>query len=271
MCLLLSPRDEEISVTSLAENDRRFVLLDTRRCKEVADAALFFEATQKKPRSEDLEEEVNRRQGAIMQKEKERSGLLETMERKQESRIGAPKESEEALFRDTGLGQRDFGDGDEAGKDLWESRWNGERSKPERRMLLEVAFLGRGGIWSLKLSKIGPSGESGVGVNGNGSLGDQRSMSSTGGSQNRRKTVVRKESTESQVYKSCQQRAWSWASPRCGERFGWVARNPQSQVHVRCHSGVKQNDDERKSIVQQILLKSTDFVRRISVPVEGQG
>ena len=161
-----------------------------------------------------------------MQKEKERSGLLETMERKQKSRIGAPKESEEAFFRDTGLGQRDFGDGDEAGKDLWESRWNGERSKPERRMLLEVAFLGRGGIWSLKLSKIGPSGESGVGVNGNGSLGDQRSMSSTGGSQNRRKTAVRKESAESQVYKSCQQNAWSWASPRCGERFGWVARNP---------------------------------------------
>ena len=30
---------------------------------------------------------------------KERSGLLETMERKQKLRIGAPKESEEALFR----------------------------------------------------------------------------------------------------------------------------------------------------------------------------
>ena len=231
MYLLLSPRDEEISVTSLAENDRSFVLLDTRRCKEVADAALFFEATQKKPRSEDIEEEVNRRQGAIMQKEKERSGLLETMERKQKSRIGAPKQSEEAFFRDTGLGQRDFGDGDEAGKDLWESRWNGEGSKPERRMLLEVAFPGRSGIWSLKLSKIGPSGESGVGVNGNGSLGDQRSMSSTGGSQNRRKTVVRKESAESQVYKSCQQRAWSWASPRCGERSGWVGTNT---LRVKC-------------------------------------
>ena len=36
-------------------------------------------------------------------------------------------------------------------------------------------------------------------------------------------------------------------------------------------SGAKQDDDQLKSIVQQIMLKSTDFLRRITVPVEGQG
>ena len=48
----------------------------------------------------DLEEEVNRRQDATAEREKERSGLLEPMERKQNLSIGAPKESKEALFRD---------------------------------------------------------------------------------------------------------------------------------------------------------------------------
>ena len=37
-----------------------------------------------------------------------------------------------------------------------------------------------------------------------------------------------------------------------------------------CCSEVEQEDDERKSIVQQILQKSTDFLRRIMVPVGGQ-
>ena len=36
-------------------------------------------------------------------------------------------------------------------------------------------------------------------------------------------------------------------------------------------SEVKQEDDERKSLVQQLLQRSTDFLRRIIVPVEGQG
>ena len=36
-------------------------------------------------------------------------------------------------------------------------------------------------------------------------------------------------------------------------------------------SEVEREDEERKCIVQQILQKSTDFLRRIIVPVEGQG
>ena len=38
-----------------------------------------------------------------------------------------------------------------------------------------------------------------------------------------------------------------------------------------CYSEVTQEDDERKSIVQQILHRSRDFLRRIIVPVQGQG
>ena len=38
-----------------------------------------------------------------------------------------------------------------------------------------------------------------------------------------------------------------------------------------CHNEVEQEDEERKSIVQQILQKSTDFLGRILVPVEGRG
>ena len=33
----------------------------------------------------------------------------------------------------------------------------------------------------------------------------------------------------------------------------------------------QQDDDQRKSIVQQIIQKSTDFLRRIIVPVERTG
>ena len=68
----------DISVTSLAENARdgggysRFVLLDTRLDKDVADAAPFFEPRKVKTGSKDLEE---------MQMEKERSALLTTMEK----------------------------------------------------------------------------------------------------------------------------------------------------------------------------------------------
>ena len=36
-----------------------------------------------------------------------------------------------------------------------------------------------------------------------------------------------------------------------------------------CYSEVTQEDDERKSIVQQILHRSRDFLRRIIVPVQG--
>ena len=37
------------------------------------------------------------------------------------------------------------------------------------------------------------------------------------------------------------------------------------------HCQVKQDDDQSRSLVQQTLQKSTDFVRRIIVPVEGPG
>ena len=37
-----------------------------------------------------------------------------------------------------------------------------------------------------------------------------------------------------------------------------------------CHA-VRQEDDDRKSIAQQISHKSTDFLRWILVPVGGQG
>ena len=64
---LLGPGDEDISITSFADNARdeggysRFVLLDTRRGKEVAHAARFAEQA-KKERSQRgrLEEEVHR-------------------------------------------------------------------------------------------------------------------------------------------------------------------------------------------------------------------
>ena len=40
---------------------------------------------------------------------------------------------------------------------------------------------------------------------------------------------------------------------------------------ARVHREVKQEDEERKSIVQQIMHKSTDFQRRIIMPIERQG
>ena len=38
-----------------------------------------------------------------------------------------------------------------------------------------------------------------------------------------------------------------------------------------CNSEVTQEDDQRRSIVHQILQTGTDFLRRIIVPVGGQG
>ena len=55
-----------------------------------------------------------------------------------------------------------------------------------------------------KNAEIGSSGESGVGVNPKGSLESQGSENSTGGSQKKRKAVVRKESAETQYDMSCQ-------------------------------------------------------------------
>ena len=38
-----------------------------------------------------------------------------------------------------------------------------------------------------------------------------------------------------------------------------------------CYNEVEQEDEGRQSIVQESLRKSTDFLRRIIVPGEGQG
>ena len=46
----------------------------------------------------------------------------------------------------------------------------------------------------------------------------------------------------------------------------------QARKKVReCYSEVEQEDEDRKSIAQLILQKSSDSLRRIIVPVEGQG
>ena len=46
----------------------------------------------------------------------------------------------------------------------------------------------------------------------------------------------------------------------------------RASVKVReCHNEVEQEDEIRKTVAQQILQKNTDFLRRIIVPVEGQG
>ena len=102
----------------------------------MADAPRFGEAARKdKPGSKDLEEEVDRKQDAVAQMEKERGVLPENKERMQKFRLGVPKESDEALFSALdGLGGCDFGDGEGGARGrvrLDKSSWNGERSKPE--------------------------------------------------------------------------------------------------------------------------------------------
>ena len=68
---LHSPEGEKISNVSFAENARdeggysSFVVLDTRRGSEVAEASRFCEETLKaKPQRQHLEEEVNKLQDA---------------------------------------------------------------------------------------------------------------------------------------------------------------------------------------------------------------
>ena len=41
--------------------------------------------------------------------------------------------------------------------------------------------------------------------------------------------------------------------------------------NVECCNDVEQDDEDRRRIAQQILLKSTDFLRRIMAPASGQG
>ena len=61
-------------------------------------------------------------------------------------------------------------------------------------------------------------------------------------------------------------KAGDWSEiPESDRHNAWTSAKLQE-----CSNEVKQDDDEPKSIVQQILQKGTDFVRRIIVPVEGQ-
>ena len=63
---------------------------------------------------------------------------------------------------------------------------------------------------------------------------------------------------------------------QCGQRSGRVERTTgrscwRVMSSIPWTMAAKQDDDQRKSIVQQIMQKSTDFLRRIIVLVEGQG
>ena len=51
------------------------------------------------------------------------------------------------------------------------------------------------------------------------------------------------------------------------DRLNWSA----SAKLRECYSEVEHDDEERKDIVQQMLQKSTDFLRQIIVPLKGQG
>ena len=60
-------------------------------------------------------------------------------------------------------------------------------------------------------------------------------------------------------------KAGDWSElPESDRLNAWTSAKLQE-----CSNEVKQDDDERKKIVQQILQKGTDFVRRIIVSVEG--
>ena len=68
--------------------------------------------------------------------ERERSGLLETTERKQKLRSGAPEKSEEALFDMVVL---DDVISEMQGKTCGEVRWNGKGSKPKSGVTWKAA------------------------------------------------------------------------------------------------------------------------------------
>ena len=67
-------------------------------------------------------------------------------------------------------------------------------------MPLELTLAGR-----RHLEEMWSAGEPGVDVDRMGSLRDQSAMSIAGDSHKKRKAAVRKESAETQEYKSCQQ------------------------------------------------------------------
>ena len=59
---------------------------------------------------------------------------------------------------------------------------------------------------------------------------------------------------------------------RAGKEGAWVKRSVWASVKVReCNIEAGQKEEDRKSTAQQILQKSTDFLRRIIAAVEGNG
>ena len=65
---------------------------------------------------------------------------------------------------------------------------------------------------------------------------------------------------------------------KAGQAGDWAELSKSDRLNAwtgtmlrECHSEVEQDDEEWKSIVQQFLHMSTDFLRRIIVPVDGQG
>ena len=63
------------------------------------------------------------------------------------------------------------------------------------------------------------------------------------------------------------EKAGDWADLVKGDKLNaWTS----AKLRV-CFCEVEQEEEERNSMVQHISQKSTDFLRRIIVPVEGQG
>ena len=58
---------------------------------------------------------------------------------------------------------------------------------------------------------------------------------------------------------------WSELTSSEQLNLGMMAKLKESWYHAR------QEDDHHKSIVQQVLVRCTEFLRRIIAPVEGQG
>ena len=62
-------------------------------------------------------------------------------------------------------------------------------------------------------------------------------------------------------------RADEWSELMKSDEFTpWM----MTKLQESCYQA-KQDDDQRKSVARQIMQRSTDFLRRIIVPVEGQG
>ena len=168
--------------------------------------------------------------------------------------IGAPKESEESLLPDMTVLDDAIS---EMKKELCEARkatrratldWKkGSKSKGGgRRMLLEVASPGRRHLQLRALRQRSvPMAGPGFGVNRKGSLGDQSSMCSAGGLQQKRKAFVRKESAETQDDESCQQNDVEVDEHNSLEELGFVPRAVSDSLAWRESLRVKYMRDKK--------------------------